>query len=349
MRAKTLWGNWEQGNCDGGGRWPANSPQRWGKRNHTAFNSWREEEVSINPVSNGWGTRYSAVPWEKTFCTSICLIPWRKICDAKRFLSTYKNIAEWDDSAGQEAFEKAKIRYWADINGLPCDITLPDPYMYIDKVNFDAILDPELIVDLENSIVASADGDNAMTNHVDPVANDPVSATGWNEAENTSINWDRFVKNPDTAPGWNGVGNACSTNLDSDNRWVCASGWRDGTLKLESWGSRRDLWKSLGSCTDPNGGSYSWGHADNWMRDHGRMNNRKRNGSHMDQKYTKSRHKVEGYQLESRWKSYGENTLNCYSHENEVHHQRTWQRGQFHGSRDHQRASAPWHCHNAVR
>jgi hypothetical protein len=33
-------------------------------------------------------------------------------------LPQYKDIIGWDDSAGEEAFDNAKARFWAQINGL---------------------------------------------------------------------------------------------------------------------------------------------------------------------------------------------------------------------------------------
>lgn len=44
----------------------------------------------------------------------------------------------WDDSAGKEAFDNAKARFWAEINNLPSEIPLPDPNMYIQEVDHGA-------------------------------------------------------------------------------------------------------------------------------------------------------------------------------------------------------------------
>ncbi|KAJ0083879.1 hypothetical protein Patl1_29510 [Pistacia atlantica] len=48
----------------------------------------------------------------------------------------FDHILEWNDSAAEEAFRKAKLRYWSEINGEPCQIPLPNPDMYIDKIDW---------------------------------------------------------------------------------------------------------------------------------------------------------------------------------------------------------------------
>lgn len=63
-------------------------------------------------------------------------------------MSLYKIVQEWDDSGGLEAFQNAKFRYWAKINNRQCDIPLPDPDLYIDEVDYNAVIDPEVVVDL---------------------------------------------------------------------------------------------------------------------------------------------------------------------------------------------------------
>ncbi|KAM0948767.1 hypothetical protein DsansV1_C06g0062881 [Dioscorea sansibarensis] len=84
-------------------------------------------------------------PWEKQFFVYECPVTWEQLGHAKLFmLLLYKNVREWDDSAGLEAFQDAKIRYWAKINNLKCNIPLPDP----DMVNHKAVNDPEIAADL---------------------------------------------------------------------------------------------------------------------------------------------------------------------------------------------------------
>ncbi|PKU64891.1 uncharacterized protein LOC110102892 [Dendrobium catenatum] len=96
------------------------------------------------PPSSGH-SYHSVPPWEIKFCSQIS---WTKFCEDKKLTYLFENVLNWDDSAGKESFDNAKARYWAGINGLHCDIPLPNPDMYIDVVNQDTFLDPRLVEDL---------------------------------------------------------------------------------------------------------------------------------------------------------------------------------------------------------
>ncbi|XP_010452293.1 PREDICTED: uncharacterized protein LOC104734420 [Camelina sativa] len=91
----------------------------------------------------------SVPAWEKDFCAVIGSVPWWKVVEAKRFMHLYDRVVQWDDSAGEDAFNSAKSRFYAEINGFTCDLSLPDPDVYIDDVDWDAEVDAELIIDLE--------------------------------------------------------------------------------------------------------------------------------------------------------------------------------------------------------
>lgn len=96
------------------------------------------------PPSSGHSCN-SVPPWERKFCSQIS---WTKFCEDKKLTYLFENVLNWDDSAGKESFDNAKARFWAKINGLRCDIPLPNPDMYIDVVNQDTFLDPRLVEDL---------------------------------------------------------------------------------------------------------------------------------------------------------------------------------------------------------
>ncbi|ONK70917.1 uncharacterized protein A4U43_C04F2850 [Asparagus officinalis] len=151
--------------------------------------------------------------WEKTFCTSICHVSWERICAAKVMISGYNNIAEWNDSGALEAFTNAKARYWAEISGLSNDIPLPDPNMYIEKIEYNSIIDPELVADLYKQPQPPPPEGNkyedlsyeAFLNA--NLSNLPVKATGWgdDEEEDTTkhhSNWDALVEKPLPDTGW---------------------------------------------------------------------------------------------------------------------------------------------------
>ncbi|KAM3358285.1 bifunctional endo-1,4-beta-xylanase XylA [Capsicum galapagoense] len=91
----------------------------------------------------------NSVPsWEIDFCRAAG-IPWHKVLNAKTYMHCYDNVVKWDDSAGEEALNNAKKRYWAEISGLPPQSPPPNPDVYIDKVDWDPTIDPELILDLD--------------------------------------------------------------------------------------------------------------------------------------------------------------------------------------------------------
>ncbi|KAL0453158.1 UNVERIFIED_CONTAM: hypothetical protein Slati_1293900 [Sesamum latifolium] len=124
--------------------------------------------------------------WEKEFCKVVGSLDWETLLQMKRFMHLYENVIKWNDSAGEEALSNAKKRFWAEINGLPCDISLPDPDLYIDKIDWDSEVDPQMQSDIEFEPMIS----NAEKDH-DPVVifgdsllpNQEYSVTGWGDDE----------------------------------------------------------------------------------------------------------------------------------------------------------------------
>ncbi|XVF56225.1 hypothetical protein PTKIN_Ptkin06aG0101400 [Pterospermum kingtungense] len=124
--------------------------------------------------------------WEKKFCSLVGSVPWQKLLEAKRFMYLYDNVVQWNDSAGEEAFYNAKNRFWAEINGLPCEIKLPDPDSYIDKIDWDCKIDPELLLDLErdaNSLDKKDKNENVVIFGNSHLFNQSFSCGGWGDAE----------------------------------------------------------------------------------------------------------------------------------------------------------------------
>ncbi|KAF4373649.1 hypothetical protein F8388_025343 [Cannabis sativa] len=95
--------------------------------------------------------------WEKDFCAKVGLVSWRKILETKKYIHLYDKVMEWNDSACEEAFKQAKKKFWAKINGFESEIVLPGPDIYIDEVDWDAEIDPELYLDLERQPEQSDD------------------------------------------------------------------------------------------------------------------------------------------------------------------------------------------------
>ncbi|CAA6668946.1 unnamed protein product [Spirodela intermedia] len=99
-------------------------------------------------------------------------------------MSFYSNVVDWDDSAGKEAFEKAKSRFYAEINGLPCQISLPGPDLFIDEVNWNAEIDPQLVLELEKDLVPREVDQTAQRSGVLSLGWDrPIPCSGWEDAE----------------------------------------------------------------------------------------------------------------------------------------------------------------------
>ncbi|XP_077246858.1 uncharacterized protein LOC143886677 [Tasmannia lanceolata] len=120
--------------------------------------------------------------WEKKFCFSTCAISWKQLCDTKKLMSFYKNIAQWDDSSGEEAFQNAKARFWAETNGFPFDIPLPDPDIYTDEIDWNSDIDPELPLDLDKKPPAPIDEEKDEKLGWDSF-NYPIPCTGWGDDE----------------------------------------------------------------------------------------------------------------------------------------------------------------------
>ncbi|CAN6485907.1 unnamed protein product [Victoria cruziana] len=129
---------------------------RWGSRETPVAKSMMAKRRYGKPPAGSSRYWKPTVPsWEKEFCARVCFIPWSKVLETKKDMSLYANVVEWDDSAGEEAFTNAKKRFWAEINDLPCDVSLPDPDIYIDRIDWDSIAeptDPELLNSMEEEI-----------------------------------------------------------------------------------------------------------------------------------------------------------------------------------------------------
>lgn len=186
--------------------------------------------------------------WEKRFVTSVGSLSWKKFLEAKEFTHLYDNILKWDDSAGKEAFRNAKDRFYAKIHGLPCDIQLPKPDLYIDQVDWNSEIDQDLILELESDSVAP--DPNCEREPVvifgDAIPNpyQHYSPYGWGDSDdkmkktanddNNGINWDDYVNKWDD---WDvGPGNhswVWSEN-NNNNKAEVDQGWNDQNNNFHS-------------------------------------------------------------------------------------------------------------------
>ncbi|XP_073128393.1 uncharacterized protein [Henckelia pumila] len=121
--------------------------------------------------------------WEKEFCKVVGSLDWDTLSQMKKFTHLYDNVINWNDSAGEEAFSNAKKRFWAQKNGLPCDIPLPDPDVYIDQIDWDINIDPEPLPDHDAVPDEVANRDPVIIFGDDFIANQAFSPSGWGDNE----------------------------------------------------------------------------------------------------------------------------------------------------------------------
>ncbi|XP_057976790.1 protein RNA-directed DNA methylation 3-like [Malania oleifera] len=210
------------------------------------------------PTSGYW--QNSVPSWEKKFCTSVGSIPWRKVVDTKKFMHYYSNVLSWNDSAGEEAFCNAKQRFWADINGLSCDISLPDRDIYIDEIDWNPYIDPELILDLDREYVSPDDVEMGTRKKTKSFSG--CVSEGYNrDSENGANPWEcNYIEGSgalkDQDGGWGKWDNFISESKDlhsdnqpreqshtrgtgtmKDNPWVCANQSKDFNNGNNPWES----------------------------------------------------------------------------------------------------------------
>lgn len=191
----------------------------------------RATSYERKPSVGNW--RPSVPSWEKFFCTSVGKIPWSKILDAKKFMPCHENVVKWNDSAGEKAFQNAKSRFYAKMHGLPCDIQLPDPNLYIDEIDWDCVTDPELILDLDckpGDPDTTKKGENIVIFGDTLLHDTGFSSTGWGDCE------DKLKAAPN------------SSNVKKDNPWKRNYSQNNGHVEGSGWA---------------NSGNNSWGWYEN--------------------------------------------------------------------------------------
>ncbi|KAK1277826.1 hypothetical protein QJS04_geneDACA003671 [Acorus gramineus] len=224
------------------------------------------------PPTRSGSWQQSVPAWEKRFCTHVCRMPWKKLCETKRVMSIYKSVVQWDDVAGEEAFQNAKARYWAEINGQHCGIPLADPDMYIDNVDWDCDVDPELYSDLDNPPDVPEEtmesGKPGLTHGWDACLSEQlVVCTGWGDADDVA----NPVKDSPAETGW-GNSNWDIDNKNGNNDAWDGSGWRENNLENNVWSSG---WGDADNMVNPvkdSPAEHGWGNSD-WGVDNKNGNN----------------------------------------------------------------------------
>lgn len=141
------------------------------------YNSWRRKSHRSSE------NRAPSVPnWEKKFCWEVGSVPWKKIVESKKHINIFDRVINWNDSACEDAFEKAKLRYWLKITGQPQTISLPNPDMFIDKnIDWNAESDPEILRGLEEDDEEEEEKEKENVNVVNSfdVPLHLIKPTGW--------------------------------------------------------------------------------------------------------------------------------------------------------------------------
>uniref|UniRef100_A0A1J3FUL4 Uncharacterized protein n=1 Tax=Noccaea caerulescens TaxID=107243 RepID=A0A1J3FUL4_NOCCA len=256
--------------------WRRQKPRNNNNNHHHHRQGTTMTQSSKPPLAN---CKQSVPAWEKDFCAKIGLVPWSKVLEAKRFMSLYGSVVKWDDSAGEDAFKNAKSRFWAEINGFPCDLTLPDPDVYIDDVDWDAEVDTELILDLERGPAPiSEEGEEHVVILDALVLSGQYSGlgwgTGWGDAEGINEenagngkpenSWD-----DQKCDGWYDGWDLNNNNNNNSFKTGCWDHNNTSNFKNEAWGHNNSFKNE--SWDHKNSNSFNYKKVENWnCKDQGR-------------------------------------------------------------------------------
>ncbi|XP_047980236.1 uncharacterized protein LOC125221934 [Salvia hispanica] len=191
------------------------------------------------------GVAHSRVPsWEIDYCHS-CKVPWNKVLASKKYIYSYPSVLNWDGSAGKEALENAKQRFWAKINGHLCDNPLPDPDMYIDEIDWNPYIDRELMEDLDLQVFYPDEAEKL--GQLDTINEEVECAqTQHDKKQYTSDNpWERDqvhgTDNLKQANAWDRWDD--TLNLRNDDPWEQSCRKLVGSSKDNTWGIRSESWE----------------------------------------------------------------------------------------------------------
>ncbi|KAK4777504.1 hypothetical protein SAY87_017691 [Trapa incisa] len=259
--------------------------------------------VNRKPPAGNW--QRSVPSWEKRFCTSVGSVPWGKVLEAKRFMHLYNNVVQWNDSAGEEAFSNAKKRFYAEINGLPCDISLPDPDKYIDEVDWDSAVDSKLISDLEQGQPEGVEEEGSVILG-SMLVDQSFGCIGWGDTDEA---FQKDSNNLCPAPQFgNSDLNAVEMNsweqyYQQSNFPSKANNWNNNNWNYNNWNHNHrndcnwDDWKWSNN-QHPSVNACGWGGTWDWNSHHGREG-----GGLYRSRYKISRYHGNGNQMNHRWRN----------------------------------------------
>ncbi|GMH15478.1 hypothetical protein Nepgr_017319 [Nepenthes gracilis] len=221
------------------GRWNRRYVPR-AKHKQYDYHCLTTRETCRDPESVLWQDN---VPlWEKKFCYLVGSISWEKILGARKFMHRHSNILSWDDSAGEEAFHNAKEHFRVSMNGLPSNIEHPDPDLYIDDIDWNPDIDPELVLDLEKEYFAP--DENEYDGRVEGIISSACVLEEQAVKQDDVCNpWEHATSGAsrDKVAGWN-QWNDCvevTRKWTSEGMWnTCVEATRKLTNENSTWGYR---------------------------------------------------------------------------------------------------------------
>ncbi|TVU50801.1 hypothetical protein EJB05_02191 [Eragrostis curvula] len=208
-----------------------------------------------------YGNEHCLVPlWEREFCSYVGNISWQSFCQNKQYVEVCSNLGPWDDSGALENFQNAKKRFWAHYHGQPSDIPLPDPDIYIDKVDHHCKVDPELVADLDKvGLPLDSDYNSASTSEADK-----------KPSQNQSGNWDIFIEKPAEVTNWD-----WDANSRPDPTWGVKH------EPLDNWGNSNSGWGDAVADSGWRSSSNNHYSSNNWNDSRGGSNNRYQDRNNM--------------------------------------------------------------------
>lgn len=251
---------------------------------------------------NSEAIQENSVPsWEMEFCKSVG-IPWNKVIYTKKYISCHDSVVKWDDSASQEAFQDAKTRYWAKTNGLPCDNPLPDPCKYVDEVDWNAMIDPEVILDLDRDFF---NPDEANVNNSEDISGCTLSHENKNPENAWEVGHAQGNGAMEAGQG-SGEWNESKTSKNVGDPWEESCTRTGGSFKGTGWrgGGNDSSWGWNPGNSAPSGLDNAWNNS--WNRDSGNVGctrqkewGNNKNGSWSQNAWNDNNHN--GFQTRNAW------------------------------------------------
>ncbi|KAK6945228.1 hypothetical protein RJ641_026330 [Dillenia turbinata] len=258
--------------------------------------NWRRQKARENrkPPCGSW--QRTVPSWEKEFCFKVGSVPWRKLVETKKIMYLYENVVRWNDSAGEEAFNNAKIRFWADMNGLPCETSLPDPDIYIDKVDWDLEIDPQLILDLECPTDVpdepTTDENCMFVGNPLVIKYDPLPS-GWGDEEED-------LKEPNNATSGRTF-EVCDWNVDNNkNSWEYQYTDKEKVLRDNNWDNHPNYSSDWNNWND---NSVNYGNGNSGWRTRDELSRSGEDSGHYMSRYKTSRFHDKDHRSNRGWKT----------------------------------------------